>query len=96
MMSYEFPKRVLALLIRVGLAIAGSHTQRKAFRQHQRHGDGSTGAVVVGATVTLTNTDRGEVIRVLTTGSDRLFHRGSLTPRHLHREIANQDSRRKP
>ena len=79
MMSYKFPKRVLALLIGVGLAIAGSHAPAQSV-------SGSisgtvtdpTGAVVVGATVTLTNTDRGEVIRVLTTRSTGYFTAESL------------------
>jgi hypothetical protein len=38
----------------------------------------STGAVIVGATVTLTNTDRGETIRVLKTNSAGFFTAGSL------------------
>lgn len=38
----------------------------------------STGALIVGATVTLTNTDRGETIRVLKTNSAGFYTAGSL------------------
>jgi hypothetical protein len=38
----------------------------------------SSGAVITGATVTLTNTDRGQVIRVLQTSSTGFFTAGSL------------------
>jgi hypothetical protein len=38
----------------------------------------SSGAIIVGATVTLTNTDRGQDVRVLTTGSEGFYTATSL------------------
>ena len=78
-MSCKFAKCVVALVIGMGLVIAGGHAAAQAV-------SGSisgtvtdpSGAVIQGATVTLTNTDRGQDIRVLTTSSAGFFTAASL------------------
>ena len=79
MNSYKSPKCILALLIGMGLAISGSHTAAQAVSGSiSGTVTDATGAVVSGATVTLTNTDRGQVVRVLKTGATGFFTAPSL------------------
>jgi Carboxypeptidase regulatory-like domain/TonB-dependent Receptor Plug Domain len=78
-MSYRFAKFVLALVIGIGLAIAGGYAVAQAVSGSiSGTVTDSSGAVIQGATVTLTNTDRGADIRVVTTSSTGFFTAGSL------------------
>jgi Carboxypeptidase regulatory-like domain/TonB-dependent Receptor Plug Domain len=72
-------KFALALLIGIGLAFASSVADAQAVSGSISGTiTDSSGAVISGAAVTLTNTDRGEKIRVLTTNSAGFFTAESL------------------
>jgi hypothetical protein len=79
-MSYRFAKCVLALTIVIGLAVAGSYAAAQSSVSGSISGTvmDASGAVIQGATVTITNTDRGQDIRVLTTSSSGFFTAQSL------------------
>jgi len=79
-MSYKSAKCVLALLVGIGLAISGGYAAAQSSVSGSISGTvtDSSGAVIQGATVTLTNTDRGEDIRVLPTNSAGFFTAESL------------------
>src|ERR1035438_4171905 len=70
-MSCKFAKCVLALVIGIGLALAGGYAAAQSSVSGSISGTvmDSSQAVIHGATVTITNTDRGEPIRVLTTNA---------------------------
>jgi hypothetical protein len=79
-MLRQFTKYALTLLAGIGLTMAGS----SAFAQQAVSGSISgtvtdaSGAVIQGATVTLTNTDRGEDIRTLKTSASGFYIAESL------------------
>ena len=79
-MSYKFAKCVLTLVIGLGLAIAGGYAAAQSSVSGSISGTvtDSSGAVIQGAAVTITNTDRGEDIRALTTNSAGYFTAESL------------------
>jgi hypothetical protein len=79
-MSYRFAKRVLALVIGIGLAIASGYASAQSSVSGSISGTvtDASGAVVQGAAVTITNTDRGVDIRVLKTSSAGFYTAESL------------------
>jgi hypothetical protein len=79
-MAYRFAKCFLALAIAVGLTFTGNYATAQSAVSGSISGTvaDSTGAVIQGATVTLTNTDRGQEIRVLTTNSAGFYTAQSL------------------
>ncbi|HEV2487198.1 MAG TPA: carboxypeptidase regulatory-like domain-containing protein [Terracidiphilus sp.] len=79
-MSCKFAKCVLALVFGIGIALAGGYAAAQSSVSGSISGTvtDSSGAVVQGATVTITNTDRGQDIRVLATGSAGFYTAGSL------------------
>ena len=79
-MSCKFAKCVLALVSGIGLALAGGYAAAQSSVSGSISGTvtDSSGAVVRGATVTITNTDRGQDINVLTTNSTGFYIAGSL------------------
>ena len=86
-MSSKFAKCVLALVSVIGLAISTGYAAAQSSVSGSISGTvtDSSGAVIQGATVTVTNTDRNEDIRVLTTSTAGFYTAESL-PRHLHRQ----------
>lgn len=79
-MSRKFSRSVLALLIAIGLAITVNYATAQSSVSGSISGTvtDATGAVISGATVTITNTDRGEDIRVLKTNSSGFYTADSL------------------
>ncbi len=79
-MTHRIAQCTFALLVMIGLAFSSNfaHAQDSVSGSISGTVKDSTGAVVVGATVTLTNTDRGQDIRVLKTGSAGYFTADSL------------------
>src|ERR1039458_9672029 len=79
-MSCKFAKCVLALVIGIGLALAGGYAAAQSSVSGSISGTvmDSRQAVIHGATVTITNTDRGEQIRVLTTNASGFYIAESL------------------
>ncbi len=79
-MSSTFKKCIFALWIAMGLALC-IHTaaaQSSVSASISGTVTDSTGAVISGAAVTVTNTDRGEKIRELKTNSAGFYTAGSL------------------
>lgn len=68
-MSHKLTRCVLALLVAVVLSLAGNDAIGQSAVSGSVSGTvtDSSGAVISGATVTITNTDRGEKVRVLKT-----------------------------
>jgi hypothetical protein len=79
-MSCKFAKCVLAQVIGIGLALAGGYAAAQSSVSGSISGTvmDSSQAVIHGATVTITNTDRGEQIRVLTTNASGFYIAESL------------------
>lgn len=79
-MTRKFTKCFLALLTAIALVFAGGYAAAQSSVSGSISGTitDSSGAVIQGAAVTLTNTDRGESIRVLTTNSSGFFTAQSL------------------
>ena len=79
-MSNSFAKSIVALVVGLGLAISVSYAAAQGSVSGSISGTvtDASGAVVQGATVTLSNTDRAEDIRVLTTNSTGFFTADSL------------------
>ncbi|HEY1649118.1 MAG TPA: carboxypeptidase regulatory-like domain-containing protein [Terracidiphilus sp.] len=73
-------KYVVALLVAIGLTFAGAYAAAQSSVSGSISGTvtDSSGAVIRDATVTLTNTDRGEDIRSVKTGSSGYFTAESL------------------
>jgi Carboxypeptidase regulatory-like domain/TonB-dependent Receptor Plug Domain/TonB dependent receptor len=79
-MTKKTALHILGLLIAVALLLTGSGASAQSSVSGSISGTvtDSTGALVSGATVTITNTDRGEVIRVLKTSNAGFYTAGSL------------------
>jgi hypothetical protein len=79
-MSRKFAQSAFALLIGMTLLFAGSHAAAQSSTSGSISGTvtDSSGALISGAKVALTNTDRGQQIRVLTTSSSGFFAAESL------------------
>ncbi|MGA9672642.1 MAG: carboxypeptidase regulatory-like domain-containing protein [Terracidiphilus sp.] len=79
-MSHKFTKCIVALFVAMGLAFAGGPAAAQSSVSGSISGTitDATGAVISGATVTVTNTDRGEDIRVLKTSTKGFFTAESL------------------
>jgi hypothetical protein len=79
-MSSKFVQCVLALLAVFGLAFSGDYANAQSSASGSISGTAmdASGALIAGATVTVTNTDRGEDIRVLTTSSAGFYSADSL------------------
>ncbi len=74
-MTYKIAKCVLALLAATALVFSSSYATAQSSVSGSISGTvtDSSGAVIAGATVTITNTDRGEDVRVLKTNSAGLY-----------------------
>lgn len=79
-MSYRFAKTLFTLVATVGLVFAGSYATAQSSVSGSVSGTvtDASGAVIQGATVTITNTDRGQDIRVIKTNSAGFYTAGSL------------------
>ncbi len=79
-MTYKIAKCVLALLAVTGLTFAGSYATAQSSTSGSISGTvtDSSGAVISGASVKVTNTDRGEDIRALKTDSAGFYTLESL------------------
>ena len=79
-MSHEFRKRIFIILAMVAVMLAGGRLAAQSSVSGSISGTvtDSTGAVIQNATVTITNTDRGQEIRTLTTNSAGYYTAGSL------------------
>jgi hypothetical protein len=79
-MSNKFAKSFFALLIAIGLVFTVSYATAQSSVSGSISGTvtDATGAVISGATVTITNTDRGEDIRVTKTNGAGFFTEESL------------------
>ncbi|HZP04960.1 MAG TPA: carboxypeptidase regulatory-like domain-containing protein [Terracidiphilus sp.] len=79
-MSHKPTLCVLALLVALVLSLSGNLAVAQSAVSGSISGTvtDSSGAVISGATVTITNTDRGEKIRVLQTDSAGFYTAGSL------------------
>lgn len=79
-MTKKIAIRILCLLAAVAMVLTGNSAWAQSSVSGSIGGTvtDSTGALVSGATVTITNTDRGEVIRVLTTSNSGFYTAGSL------------------
>ncbi len=79
-MSHNFTKSVLALLAVIGLILASSYATAQSSVSGSISGTvtDSSGAVIAGASVKITNTDRGEDIRVMKTDSAGFYTAESL------------------
>jgi hypothetical protein len=79
-MSHRLAKCTFALLVAIGLAFAGGYATAQSSVSGSISGTitDPSGAVISGATVTVTNTDRGEDIRVLKTSTRGFFTAESL------------------
>jgi len=79
-MMHKLTKSIPALLAALALVFAGSYASAQSSVSGSISGtvSDSTGALISGATVTLTNTDRGEDIRVLKTNNAGFYTAGSL------------------
>ncbi len=83
-MLNKFAKWTFAVTIAIALAVFGSTAAAQAVSGSiSGTVTDTSGAVVQGATVTITNTDRGDDVRVLTTGASGLFHRTISPAGHL-------------
>jgi len=80
MISNRCPKLLFALLIGMGLAMTSSYAVAQDAVSGSISGTvtDSSGALIHDATVTLTNTDRGEDIRVLKTNAAGFYTARSL------------------
>lgn len=79
-MSNRFAKSVLALVAAIGLTFAGSYANAQSATSGSISGTvtDASGAVIAGASVTITNTDRGQDIREIKTNSVGFYTAGSL------------------
>ena len=79
-MTHNFAKGLFALLIAIGLVFAVSSATAQSSVSGSISGTVSdaSGAVISGATVTITNTDRGEDIRVAKTNAAGFFTEEAL------------------
>ena len=79
-MSHKFAKSFFALLTAIGLALTVSYATAQSNVSGSISGTvmDATGAVVSGAAVTITNTDRGEDIRVTKTNATGFFTEEAL------------------
>src|SRR5579859_4171931 len=79
-MASRLVKCVLALVSGIGLAIAGSNATAQSSVSGSISGTvtDSSGAIIQGAVVTITNTDRGQDITALKTTSSGYYTAGSL------------------
>ncbi len=79
-MTHKFTKCFFALLIAIGLAFTAGYATAQSSVSGSISGTvtDATGAVIPGATVTVTNTDRGQDIRVLKTDSAGFYTADSL------------------
>jgi hypothetical protein len=79
-MSHKFAKCCIALLTAIGLALTVSYATAQSSVSGSISGTVTdpTGAVISGASVTITNTDRGEDIRVTKTNGAGFFTAESL------------------
>ncbi|MGA8873949.1 MAG: carboxypeptidase-like regulatory domain-containing protein, partial [Candidatus Korobacteraceae bacterium] len=79
-MSTKLALRLIALLVAIGLAFTCSFANAQSSVSGSISGTvmDSSGALIAGATVTVTNTDRGEDIRVLTTNKSGFYAADSL------------------
>lgn len=79
-MTKKTAQRILGLVAVVALLLTSSSASAQSSVSGSISGTvtDATGALVSGATVTLTNTDRGEVIRVLKTSNAGFYNAGSL------------------
>src|ERR1035438_6816433 len=90
-MSCKFAKCVVALVIAIVFAIASGYAAAQSSVSGSISGTVTdpSGSVIQGATVTITNTDRGVDVRVLTTNSTGYFTAGSLPLGTYTVKIAN-------
>ena len=97
-MSNKFAKCLFALLSAIGLAFTAGTASAQSNVSGSISGTvtDATGAVISGATVTITNMDRGEDIRVLTTNSAGFFtaealplgdYKVTITSSHFKTEV---------
>ena len=79
-MSTKLAQRLIALLVAIGLAFTCSFANAQSSVSGSISGTvtDATGALIPGAAVTVTNTDRGEDIRVIKTNSSGFFTAESL------------------
>jgi hypothetical protein len=79
-MTQRIPKCLLALLATTGMVLAGRYAVAQSSTSGSISGTvtDASGALISGATVTLSNADRGENIRVLKTNSAGFFTSESL------------------
>src|ERR1035437_989500 len=90
-MSCKFAKCVVVLVIAIVFVIAGGYAAAQSSVSGSISGTVTdpSGAVIQGATVTITNTDRGVDVRVLTTNPTGFFTAGSLPLGTYTVKIAN-------
>jgi hypothetical protein len=90
-MLCKFAKCVVVLVIAIVFVIAGGYAAAQSSVSGSISGTVTdpSGAVIQGATVTITNTDRGVDVRVLTTNSTGYFTAGSLPLGTYTVKIAN-------
>ncbi len=78
-MSFGFTKCIVVLTVATGLALTGSYAAAQAVSGNiSGTVMDSSGAVIQGATVTITNTDRGADVRVLATNAAGFYTARSL------------------